>query len=231
MKRFIVPAAVALSMVSTAMPASAVEGTLDGVVYSLPEGSRFELQTLHLPEPDKLQEKVDELRAKAPPDSLLILFRSRPFAKDAPLTLSPTPTKPKGTPKAQPILSLFREPTKLADYRIAIDRAVKDASFRDGVAKITVKEPVSDKAMFARSYAVRTGLVFAPDADVHCNDLSVGTRCFVEVARPGRLRLRWNSIVIDETSPQAVKSHVRDLIAKALPVEMEKEAKKPQRRP
>jgi len=225
LRQILFPAALALSLASMAVSAAAVEGTLDGVVYSLPEDSKFELQTLHLPEPDKLQEKVEEIRKKASPDGLLVLFRSRPISKDAPRTLSATPVR-KPAQKLETVLTLFRDPVAPPDYRVAIDTAIKGASFRDGVAKLEVKKPGSNDPLFARSYAIRTGHGFAPEADAHCDDTPKGTRCFVDVARPNRLRLRWTSLIVDEASPLTVKAHVRDLIAKALPVEMEKEGRR-----
>jgi len=224
LRQILFPAALALSIASSAVAATAVEGTLDGVVYALPEDSRFELHTMHLPEPDQLQAKVDEIRKKAPSGSLLILFRSRPNSKDVARVLSPT--APKVTPKLETVLTLFRDPAAVPDFRLAIDKAIKEATFRDGVAKLAVNKPGTDKPLFARSYAIQTGLGFAPEADAHCDDQPAGTRCFVDMARPGRLRLRWTSLILDETSPQAVRAHVRELIAKALPVEMEKERKK-----
>jgi len=224
LRKLLIPAALALSIVSMAAPATAVEGTLDGIVYALPDDSKFELHTMHLPEPDQLQARVDEIRDKVPSGSLLILFRSRPNSKDLPRTLSPT--APKVTPKLETVLTLFRDPAAVPDFRASIDKAIKDAVYRDGVAKLVVNKPGTDKPMFARSYAIKTGLGFAPEADAHCDDQPAGVRCFVDVARPGRLRLRWTSLILDETSPQAVRAHVRELIAKALPVEMEKEKKK-----
>lgn len=225
MRKFLGPAALAISILSTSASAEVVQGTIDGVVYALPGQSRFQLQTMHLPQPENLQASVDEIRKNAPPNKVLILFSSRPASKDAPQALSPVPLAKKSG-HLEPILTLYRDPVSTPAYRQAIDDAIKDAVFQGGIAKITVNKPGTDKPMFARSYAIRTGLSFAPDADAHCDDQKVGTRCFVDVARPGRHRLRWTSLILDETSPQAVRAHVRVLIANALPVEMKKEGEK-----
>jgi hypothetical protein len=82
-------------------------------------------------------------------------------------------------------LTLFREPTTGPDYRFAINKTLKEVVYRDFVAKLDVKKPGTQNPLYARSYAVRTGLSFAPEADAHCDDFPAGTRCFLDVARPG----------------------------------------------
>jgi hypothetical protein len=184
---------------------------LDGVVYVLPGNSEFEMETMELAVPTKLQESVDTIRRSISADKPMIVFRNRYTSKEDRVNGSQ--------------LMLFREATDLPEYRSAFNAARENAVFQDGVAKLDIGKPGSDKPRHTRFYSVQTGLDFAPEADVACDDLSIGTSCNVEIPRPGRHRLRWRWVTVPETTPQSIRSYVRDLIAQTLPRDMEKEAK------
>jgi len=209
MKRFLVPSLLALGLASVALPASAVEGTLDGVVYSLPEDTGFFTPADLITEPENLQSVVDEQRRVIPFDGSMIEFMSTPLTADA-------------AKRGQSVV-LVRESAPQSEGRIAIMNASKGVTFENGVAKVDVAK-LKEPAPGMRAYVVQTGLGFAPEVVATCqhDKFAKGERCSIQLPRPERRKLAWTGVQLTEFDPKVMRLEIVDLIEKTLPVEADR---------
>jgi len=209
MTKSLAPALMAAFLASATVPAAAVEGTLDGVVYSLPEETGFSTVGVVFVEPDKLQETVDEHRRAVPAEDPLIVFMSIPRTAAA-------------ADRALNVV-LMRDPAVPSEGMLVVQKLREGAVYEDGVAKLDVTK-FKSPAPGQRSYAIQTGLGFAPDVIASCAQDRFDKResCSVTLPRPNGHRLAWPGVRLTEFDPRVMRHEIRDLIEKTLPVEAAK---------
>ena len=222
MKKSLAPALMAAFLTSATVPASAAEGMLDGIVYSLPEDTGFITPAGSVTEHDSLQAVVDEQRRVVPADKSMIEFSIAPLSADA--------------AKRGMDIVLVREAAPPTEGMLALRGAMEGARFEEGIAKLDSAKLLGQapgtrtyavllgQAPGTRTYAVQTGLAFAPEVIATCaiDMFTKGDRCTVRLERPERRKLSWTGVRLTEFDPRVMRHEIAELIEKTLPVEAEK---------
>lgn len=192
-------AVLAVALVPAA--ACAGEATLDGVTFSIPQGTEFYVPPPHAGkvEPAGLQAAVDRNRSEGPTREAANLLFSSTRANGKPVVVVAV-----RAPDSGPAAERAR-------------KAVAEARFEDGVAVL------SPRTLYGREtdrtgYAVRTGLDFAPEALVTCGRASAerGT-CDVIAGVDGRFRVSVHEIRMASDAPGDVRDAAVSALREALP--------------
>jgi len=118
---------------------------------------------------------------------------------------------------------LMRDSAVPTEGMLVVQKLREGAVYEDGVAKLDVTK-FKSPAPGQRSYAIQTGLGFAPDVIASCalDRFDKRESCSVTLPRPNGHRLAWPGVRLTEFDPRVMRHEIRELIEKTLPVEAAK---------
>ena len=172
--------------------ALALEVTLDGNVFVVPDGSALTVGGM-IVDQSSVQAEANAVRSRRPGESVALLKASPPS-------------------ETHPYMLLLRG---AADKDVRTSwrfRARKSVVLNGGIGRVTM---TVDKDDPVRRYVVETGIGHAPVTDVYCGDGD--NFCTVAADLPDNYVLFWSRVSLDEGDLPGMKAAVVKIIGDALP--------------